>query len=61
MTMVDSRRHDGGKPQAGNDGKRPYEAPRIVHTEQVETLAGTCDTSGGGKDTGQVSCNVFRS
>ncbi len=58
--MVELR---GEKEPTGRDGsvKRPYEAPRIVCSEQVEALAGTCDTAGGGKQTGQVSCNVFRS
>lgn len=41
--------------------KRPYERPRIVHSEEVEALAGVCDTAGGGKQPGNVTCTIFRS
>ncbi len=41
--------------------KRPYERPQIVHSEEVEALAGVCDPAGGGKQPGNVSCDVFRS
>ncbi len=58
--MVESMKPDG-KERATPGGKRPYSAPRVVHSEQVETLAGTCDTSGGGKGTGDPTCNLLRS
>lgn len=41
--------------------KRPYEKPQIVHSEEVEALAGVCDPAGGGKQPGNVTCDVFRS
>ncbi len=45
----------------GARSKRPYERPRIVHSEEIEALAGVCDTAGGGKQPGNVTCNIFRS
>ena len=41
--------------------KRPYEKPRIVHSEEVEALAGVCDPAANGKQPGNVTCDVFRS
>ncbi len=50
---------NGGR--EGARAKRPYERPRIVYSEEIEALAGVCDTAGGGKQPGNVTCSIFRS
>lgn len=30
--------------------KQPYEAPRIIYEDAVETMAASCNTNPGGKD-----------
>lgn len=57
---MESARSRDGRPGGGRT-KRPYERPRIVHSEEIEALAGVCDTAGGGKQPGNVSCSIFRS